>query len=79
MAKDTLDKVTDTIKRAADDTRDAVHEGGHRIAADAEKARREDTGDTLSASEKAKSVVNEATHRTQAEIDAAKRKIRDKT
>jgi hypothetical protein len=42
-----------------------------------EKAKRETLGDELTPSEKVRSALNEAKHRTQAEIDAAKRNIRD--
>lgn len=77
MSKDALDRAADAIKKTTDDVKDTVHEGSHRAAADGEKARREAFGDELSGTEKAKSAVNEAKERTQAEIDAAKRKVRD--
>ena len=77
MSKDALDRVSDAIKKTTDDVRDAVHETEHRSAADAERARREAFGDELSATEKVESSFNEAKERTQAEIDAAKRKLRD--
>jgi len=78
MSKDTLDKAADAVKRTTDNVKDAIHEGQHRTAAEAEKARRESLGGELSGTEKAKSVVNEAKHRTQAEIDAAKRDLRNR-
>lgn len=78
MSKDTLDKAADAIKRTTDNVKDAVHEGQHRTAADAEKARRESLGDELTGPEKVKSVLNEAKHRTQAEIDAGKRDVRNR-
>ena len=79
MSKDTLDKAADAIKRTTDDVKDTIHEGAHRTAADAERARREGFGDEMTGGEKVKSVLDEAKHRTQAEIDAAKRNVRDHT
>jgi hypothetical protein len=79
LNKDAIDKVSDAIKHAVDDIKDSVHEGQHRSAADMEKAKREALGDELTPSEKVGSAVNEAKQRTQAEIDAAKLKIRDNT
>ncbi len=79
MSKDTADKVVGAIKRGLDDAKDALHEGKHRTAAEGERGRRELLGDKMTLGEKAGSVVNEAKNRTQAEIDAAKRKLRDHT
>jgi hypothetical protein len=78
MSKDPLDRARDAIKKTVDDATDTIHEGHHRSDADAEKARRRLLGDEMTPSEKAGSVVNEAKNRTQAEIDAAKRNLRDK-
>jgi hypothetical protein len=77
LSKDPIDKVSDAIKHTVDDVKDSVHEGQHRSAADFEKAKREALGDELTPSEKVGSAFNEAKNRTQAEIDAAKRNIRD--
>lgn len=79
MSKDTLDKASDAIKHTVDDVKDAVHEGGHRATADAEKSKRETLGDEMTPSEKAGSAMNEAKNRAQAEYDSAKRHLRDKT
>lgn len=79
MSKDGLDKAVDAIKRTTDNARDAIHEGRHRTAADAEKARREAFDSELTGAEKAKSLLNETKERTQAEIDAAKREVRKRT
>ncbi len=79
MSKDFLDKTADSAKRAVDDAKDLIHEGGHRSAAEMEKARRDMAGDDLTAGEKARSVVDEAKQRVQAEVDAVKRKVRDNT
>jgi hypothetical protein len=78
MSKDPVTKAADAVKHAVDDTKDAVHEAGHR-AADAEKARREALGDEMTPGEKVGSGANEIKNRTQAEIDEAKRKLRDRT
>ncbi len=79
MSKDAIDKISDAIKHTVNDIKDSVHEGQHRSAADMEKAKREALGDELTPSEKVGSALNEAKQRTQAEIDAAKLKIRDNT
>jgi hypothetical protein len=79
LSEDTTDKVSDAIKHTVDDIKDSVHEAQHRSAADLEKAKRDELGDELTPSEKVGSALNEAKNRTQAEIDAAKRKIRDHT
>ena len=79
MSKDTLDKAAETIKRTTDDVKDTIHEGAHRTAAEAERARRESSGDSMTGGEKVKSVLNETKHRTQAEIDKTKRNLRDNT
>ncbi len=77
MSKDSVTKAADAIKHAVDDTRDAVHEAGHRSAADAEKARRDALGNEMTPGEKAGSVANEIKDRAQAKVDEAKRKLRD--
>ena len=76
MPKDGLDKTSEALKRGIDKTKDAIHEAAHRGAAEGEKVRRDAAGDEMTMGEKARSVANEAKHRTQAEIDAAKRKLR---
>ena len=76
MAKDALDKTTDSIKKMVDDVKDAIHERQHRATADTERARRETLGDEMTGAEKSKSALNEAKERTKAEIDAAKREVR---
>ncbi|HEY6485342.1 MAG TPA: hypothetical protein VIX83_03020 [Candidatus Cybelea sp.] len=78
MSKDMVGKAADAVKHVVDDVRDATHEAQHRSVADLEKSKREGLGDELTPSEKVGSVLNETKHRTQAEIDAAKRHIRDK-
>lgn len=71
-----LEKLRDDAGKAVENARDAVGETLHRSAADAEHAHREADGDEMTASEKAVSGANELKHRTQAEIDAAKRASR---
>jgi hypothetical protein len=78
MSKDSLSKAADAIKKTVDNTTDTIHEGQHRSAADAERARRKVFGDELNPGEKVASVTNETVRRAQAEIDAAKRKARNK-
>ena len=77
MSKDNFDKAADSVKKVVDNTRDAVHEAEHRAAADGEKARREALKDSLTPGEKARSALDEAKQRAEAEIDATKRKIRN--
>jgi hypothetical protein len=67
------------IKDTVEDVRDASSEALHRSTAEAERTRRELTGDEMTPGEKIKSGANEVANRTQAEIDKAKRQIRDKT
>jgi hypothetical protein len=79
VSKDAVDKAANAVKHVVDDVRDAAHEARHRSVADVEKSKRETFGDELTPAEKAGSVLNEAKNRTQAEIDASKRHLRDKT
>jgi ABC-type transporter Mla subunit MlaD len=79
VSKDGLDKAADAIKRTTDNVRDAIQEGRHRTAADAEKARRQAFDSELTGAEKAKSLLHQTKERTQAEIDAAKREVRKHT
>lgn len=79
MSKDALDRAADSVKKVVDDTRDAVHEGQHRSAAEGERVKRETVGDAMTPGEKVGSALNEAKHRTQAEIDSAKRDVRNNT
>jgi hypothetical protein len=79
MSKDLTTKAADAVKHAVDDTKDAVHEAGHRAAADAEKTDRDALGNEMTPGEKVGSVANEIKHRTQAEVDETKRRLRDHT
>jgi uncharacterized Zn ribbon protein len=79
MSKDSISKAADAIKHVVDDTKDAVNETGHRAAADAEKARRDALGNEMTPGEKVSSIANEIKDRTQAKVDEAKRKLRDRS
>ncbi len=78
MSKDPLDKAADAVKKTTDNVRDSLHEAGHRSAAEGERAKRDVAGNELTVGEKTGSALNEAKHRTQAEIDAAKQRLRHK-
>lgn len=69
----------DEFNKIVDDTKDALHEAGHRNEAAAEKAKRELAGDSFTTTEKAGSVLREAKENVQAHVDHAKRELRDKT
>jgi hypothetical protein len=79
MSKDPLDKVADAVKKTTDNVRDAVHEAAHRSSAEGEHVKRDALGNEMTPGEKAASALNEATHRVEAEIDAAKQRVRNKT
>lgn len=67
------------IKKTVQDLGDAVKEGVHRGNADAEHATRTEFGDVMTPGEKAGSMAREAGESAKAEVDHAKRKIRDAT
>lgn len=67
------------IKKTVKDVRDAVKEGVHRGSADAEHATRTEFGDVMTPGEKAGSMAREVKEESKAEIDRAKRNIRDAT
>ncbi len=69
--KDAIDKTVHNVK-------DAVHEGMHRSTADAEKAKRDVAGDEMTAGEKMGSLLNQGKNEVQADIDRAKRDLRNK-
>jgi hypothetical protein len=76
---DKVQDAKDAVKHGVDDTKDAIDEAAHRTAADAEKARRDTAGDMMTPGEKAGSVIRETTDRVKADVDEAKRKVRDRT
>ncbi len=67
------------IKKTIDDVGDAIKEGVHRGNAGAERGARTELGDVMTPGEKAGSVAREVTEDTKAEIDKAKRNLRDAT
>jgi hypothetical protein len=67
------------IKKAADDAIDAIHEVGHRTNASVEHVKRDIAGNTMTTGEKVKSFVHEDVESTKADVDKAKRVIRDRT
>ena len=69
----------DDLKKAVDDTKDALRETKHRTEAGLEHAKRDIAGDAMTTGEKVKSVVHEDVENTKADVDRAKREIRDKT
>jgi len=71
--------MSDPVKHAVKDTKDAINESLHRSSAEGEKAKRELLGDEMTAGEKAKSAANQVKETAQAEYDHAKRKARDAT
>ena len=69
------DKIKDTVHNA----KDTIDEALHRSTADAEHMRRDVDGENMTTEEKLTSLANEAKHRTEAEIDKAKREVRKHT
>ncbi len=65
------------IKRTIDDIGDAAKEGLHRGSAEVEHEKRAAFGDAMTPGEKVGSVVNETKENANADIDKAKREIRD--
>ncbi len=65
------------VKKTIQDVGDAVKEGIHRGKADAEHDTRTIAGDVMTPSEKAGSVAREVSEDAKAEVDKAKRNIRD--
>ena len=69
------DKIKDTVRNA----KDTIDEAMHRSTAEAEHMRRDVDGENMTTEEKLTSMANEAKHRTEAEIDKAKREVRKHT
>ncbi|MGP6159694.1 MAG: hypothetical protein ACLPYS_19720 [Vulcanimicrobiaceae bacterium] len=67
------------LKKFGDNAKDAVNEAGHRSQAEAERENRELNGDLMTPGEKAGSVANEAKHDVLADVDKAKRSVRNNT
>jgi len=71
--------VGDNVKKAIDDVKDASQEIKHRGEAEAERVKRDVAGDEMTTGEKVKSVVHEDVENTKADVDKAKRAVRDHT
>jgi hypothetical protein len=63
--------------KVVDNVRDAVHEAGHRSAAEGEQAKRDLAGDEMTPGENLASMANQAKHTVAAEVDSAKVDIRN--
>jgi archaellum component FlaC len=72
MANDSKEKL-DTLKH---DTKDVASEVKHRAQAAGEHVKRSVEGDTMPMGDRIVSNVKETVHKTQADIDAAKRDVR---
>jgi hypothetical protein len=77
--KDEFDKVVDKAKDAIANVQDAANEAAHRSAADAEQTKRDVAGDQMTVGENAGSMLNQAKNSAEADIDAAKRAVRNNT
>lgn len=81
--KNSLDKVItdvkDATKKGIEDVKDATSEVLHRGAAEAERERRERESNDMTSGEKLESLAEEGKHRVAADIDKAKRTVRDHT
>ena len=64
--------IQNDIKNVVESVKDTLSEIGHKSSADAERARREVAGDTMTPGEKLGSIANEATNTVQAGVDHAK-------
>ena len=64
--------IKNDLKNLVGAVKDTVSEAGHKSTAEAEHARRDAAGDTLTPSEKAASLANEAKNNIQAGVDHAK-------
>jgi hypothetical protein len=69
----------DNIKKATDDVKDATREVKHRTEAELEHAKRDIAGEEMTSGEKVKSFLHEDLENTKADVDKAKRVVRDKT
>ena len=79
--KENLDQAAQNVRNAVEHARkdvvDAVNEAKHRSEAAAERSKRDVAGDEMSPGEYAESVITETVRGTQADIDRAKRDLRD--
>ncbi len=66
------------LDKAVKDAKDAAHEADHRVRAGTEHVKREILGDTMNPAEKAVSHIKEAGDKMAADVDKAKRDLRDR-
>ena len=66
------------LDKAVKDAKDAMHEADHRVKAGTEHVKRDLLGDAMNPAEKAVSNVKEAGHNVAADVDKAKRDLRDR-
>ena len=71
-------KVKRAERKAGKNARDLSHEASHRVKAAGEHVKRGIAGDFMTASEKAGSSIKEGGHRIAADVDKAKRKLRNR-
>jgi hypothetical protein len=64
--------IQNDLKNTVGAVKDTLSEAGHKSAAEAEHARRDVAGDTMTTGEKIGSVANEAKNNVQAGIDHSK-------
>jgi hypothetical protein len=67
------------LKDAVNNIKDTVSEAGHRSAADGEQAKRDVAGDSMTPGQKVGSVINQGAETVKADVDAAKRDVRNNT
>jgi hypothetical protein len=67
----------DRLETVKGDTKDALDEAKHRAASGAEKVKRAVEGDAMPLGERVASQVKEAGHNIAADVDKAKREVRD--
>jgi len=77
--KDGLDRGLDAIKKGADNVKDGIDEASHRGNAAAERESREVAGDQMTIGENVGSVLNEGKESVLADVDKAKRDLRNTT
>jgi hypothetical protein len=69
--------IKDELHKTIDNAADALDQAGHEVNAEAERATRETAGDTMTTGEKAKSLLNEGKEKVLADVDQAKRDVRN--
>lgn len=65
------------LDKSVKDAKDAIHEADHRLKAGVEHLKRDVAGDTMNPAEKVASNLKEAGHNVAADVDKAKRDLRD--